>query len=535
MFDITDGYAIKMKYFISPQCELIKTESVENEFPWLTDRGRFFYEEVVNTYADGGYMSAVFDKNLFKTSWNSFLESVSNRHHFLCLQNLVKRGSLKLKPFSASCLIFKRLNIEELCMLKLFINSTEHFKAFVLTESAAKSNLLSEENKYVFKVDLEKFQLDITTLVFLIGINIKAEGYVFNLKMRQRFRRKKFSIMSFGPAIKLSLPLLYLGSTFKNLVLLTEGASVLCQNLSDNKSPLILSSTSNLKSSVYHKTIETLSTFLTTKSNFGQRRENNTGWLSSTIESVGLFSIGTFPCFSNRNLIETSQMYLLNINLNEANFFTRLNNASLLSNDPNFCKNFTATDLTSTYEKNLKNLNLFHFSKPLSKNDDARTFMYDYLPTKTFLETNATFFNTQGIIKRSKPVLKSYKTKPKVGWDAVRLLNKATNNAGFISLKEQRLSSFFKNYDSFRCYVWFNFMATKSMTSNNFKVVESFSPLFLKNKSFFKKLRLKYFNTYFKYFQENLYLIEHNDNLNKKNTTLKKSSSLWKAKHTNFF
>ena len=58
----------------------------------------------------------------------------------------------------------------------------------------------------------KNYNLQQSDLCFLLNTNTRNEGYLLNLKLRQRFYKGNFKILSIGPFLDLTFPVINLGS-----------------------------------------------------------------------------------------------------------------------------------------------------------------------------------------------------------------------------------------------------------------------------------------------------------------------------------
>ena len=85
-------------------------------------------------------------------------------------------------------------------------------------------------------------QLNQSNLCILFGLNSRYESSSFNVKLRKRYLKGNFKIVSFGSFNELTIPVTTTGLTIKDLQQFVEGNSFLCQELNRDMQTLLVAS-----------------------------------------------------------------------------------------------------------------------------------------------------------------------------------------------------------------------------------------------------------------------------------------------------
>jgi len=77
-------------------------------------------------------------------------------------------------------------------------------------------------------------------LCFLIGINTRYESSYLNIKLRKRYNKNNFNIISLSSLLDLTFPIFILGSTTKILNIISTGNSLINQKIKNANYPILI-------------------------------------------------------------------------------------------------------------------------------------------------------------------------------------------------------------------------------------------------------------------------------------------------------
>ncbi len=89
--------------------------------------------------------------------------------------------------------------------------------------------------------------LDKIDVCLIIGLNIRLEAPLLNLRLRKNVLSNKLKIYILGPNSDLTYPVIYLGNNTKYLIQIVEGRHPICKVLSKASNPQIFIGTSTLE------------------------------------------------------------------------------------------------------------------------------------------------------------------------------------------------------------------------------------------------------------------------------------------------
>ena len=122
--DPTDSFGVSLRLSIRED-QIFLAEPSEPSTPWLTDRGRLFFD-------------GMFDKNITTTDWGYFFESIAESMYF------VDHLNLQRKTASSFYIVFENLSLETLNMLYILEQSCSLIKLRKAEESKISADLESQ-------------------------------------------------------------------------------------------------------------------------------------------------------------------------------------------------------------------------------------------------------------------------------------------------------------------------------------------------------------------------------------------------------
>jgi NADH dehydrogenase (ubiquinone) Fe-S protein 1 len=341
---------------------------------WITDITRFSYDGL-NIQRITNPM--VFDINLngYKSiGWNNLLVKWIKYYYITSI--------ILKKKINYSFYIGQLNDAETLIILKDFSNfiGSSNFK----TNLNNNSNIDFRQN---YILTFHKNDLYNCSLLFLVGLNLRLESPLYNLKLRKLFLKKKFLILVFNSTLNLTYYAKHIGLSYKSFLLFLEGRSFISNlSLSYIKNSYILLGSSLLQRQDFLSFIIFLNNinkkYFFNKFKLGYL-QTNIGYLISNelglSKGLNYFNDKTLDNFKNLNIFYKS---VLNYNF-IINYYGYLELQPLLNNFNIF--------LGSSYSPFVLNsVNSFKKSN----------FLFDILfPGNIFLEKNSFYLNLEGIVK----------------------------------------------------------------------------------------------------------------------------------------
>lgn len=500
--DPTDSFGVNLRLSIREN-QIFLAESNDIDTPWLTDKGRFFF--------DGMFDESPVPKS---TGWESFFREISELIYFVDHLNFQKQNALSL------IFAFENVSLETLNML------------YLLKQSCSFINLRKVES-YKFSNDLEfGYQLSLltqtpkiqmSTLAILLNTNPRYEGYVLNLNLRQRFLKGDFKLFNIGSMLDLTFPTHNLGSNFQIVQSLAEGTHLVCQDIKNAEFPLIITNTETFKRSdarIFTEVFKYISILETVW--------NGLNVLNHNISNVGIQSLNKFLPLSSEDLGNFFGLYYINVSLNATANMKKLTELHLLN----------TWSLTTSFEnkvfadQNVKSSNKVVYEK--LKNKMFKD--YFYLPSNLALEDSETYINTHGLIKRTTKLI-HFKKDAKTSWQITRRVYANSKSLMFFNnRKDSRIVNFDSiNSFNFKNYVNFQFYAVQTLTSLSFYLNKQNLPIVKPINSSLKLARIKVLNTKVKNWLDDFFNNNGKDSFSYNSSVLINSSKLMRSSTTNFF
>jgi len=529
--DPTDSFGQNTRVYIENN-QVIKIEPNFSNFalsPWITDKGRHFFDSLYP------YKKFSFTKN------NNIKNNVVNFENLkwdlgqlldetLYVFNMCNLKNVKKNYF---IILFEYLSIEILNLL-LTLSQTHSFIKLRRAENFKLNNDL--ESNFQLNSSISKSKLSVSSLCLLVGTNTRYENSHLNLKLRQRYFKGNFKMLTIGSLFDFTFYTSTLGSSMNSLKTIIEGNNVFCQDLKKAKNPILIYNTEIFKRNDTKNLINIVKTLKFT--NIITKTWNGLNVLNSYLNESGVNSLNSFSFLTFKDLLSFSSIYVINVTINKlVNFKTKFIETKLL----NFIKfnNFVSIKNLfvdhSFIEKNNINLWINYL-----KNSKLLKFKsYLYFPSNTFFEDHETFINTEGLIKRTtKLIFRENKSLTKSNWQFIRKFIKYNNNS-MVYLNNNKNSKFVvfdsKNQYNFKNFINLQYFATQSLIDLNFYLNTKNSPfIFYKNNLSFKTNIIKLFNTKLKYWLDD-YFNGNKDNYCHNSIILTECSKLLRTNSTSFF
>jgi NADH dehydrogenase/NADH:ubiquinone oxidoreductase subunit G len=516
--DPTDGFGTNTRVYVNKD-HVIQIEpdyDVNNFNTWLTNKGRQFFDGLFNT------QSSVKKTKDINNDTDS-LQIILKLTKILYLFEFINQKKTKEYFFT---IVFDNLSIETLSLLNLMSK-----KYVFLNIKKTESIKLNNDLEYNFQLNFasnNKVKLNNSTLCLLISTNTRYEGYYLNLNLRQRFLKGNFKCFILGSLINLTFPITFLGSNLKILKTILEGTNLICKEFKSAKNPTII-----LNSHIFKRQdiIRLLDIFQYLNNTFNNKLFNFNVLTPSLFESTNQ-NLNKFDILNKKDLNSFSSLYFLNLttdnslNLKQISEYKLLNYKMSLKTTENIEK--ILIDQSYKNNKNLLFFNNFSSTNPIN-------FMkYFFLQNNTFYENEETFINTEGLIKRTNALI--FQKKTRNSWQILRKILKQLSSVMFLDKKTNEIVFFnFKKLANFKNFIYFNYQATKSLTSVNFYLTTKNAAFYLNHmQTNFRILNKKITNTKLKYWLDDFF-IGGKDEYSQNSLILSGCSKILRRESTNFF
>lgn len=500
--DPTDSFGTNLKIFARSN-QIFLVEPNDPDVPWITDRGRLFFE-------------GMFDRSIDEESisWGESYNKLSEIFYFSDHLNLhVKR------PYSF-IFAFETVSIEITALLQVLnsINSN------VLLKKVDTPDFNSDfEYKYLLNESTEK-NLKLSNFGLLLNTNTRHECYTLNLNLRQRFLKGGFKLLLVGSLLDLTIPLKFLGSNSKLFKDIGEGVHLSCREFKNAEFPVIVGNTELFK----RKDLKNFFKIMK-RANVLTRSWNGFNVIQPNIGMTGIHFFNNFLTFTESDFTNFFGLFFINVSLPSSSIYKKLIELKLL-NLRSFKKECGTTfvDLRST----IYSENKLEYMKAKSKIYGD----YLYLPSKLIYEDSSTFINTRGLIKRI-PRFIEYKKSSKSEWQIIRKLSSNLKKMIFLNNKKDNniISSDLSKPMNFKNFISFQFKAAQTLTSLSFYLNKNPSSITTFYNENFKNIKIKLLNTKLKFSLDDFFTVDGKDALSHNSSTLLNCSRISRSSTTNFF
>ena len=498
--DPTDSFGVNLRLSIRED-QIFLAEPNDVNIPWLTDKGRLFFD-------------GMFESTSSKpTDWEKFFKEISELVYFMDHLNFQKQNALSL------ILAFENISLETLNMLYLLKQNCSLIELRKVENYKPCNDL---ESNYQLSSVTQTPKLQMSTLGILLNTNPRYEGYVLNLSLRQRFLKGDFKLFNIGSMLDLTFPTYNLGSNFQTVRSLAEGTNLVCQDIKNAEFPLIITNTELFKrsdSKIFGEIFKYVNLLETAWSGLNVLNHN--------ISNVGIQSLNKFLPLSSEDLGNFFGLYCINASLSSIANMKKLTELHLLNafSDSSF-KNKIFVD------QNVKLSNKVSYEKL----KDNMFKDYYYLPSNLFLEDNETYINTEGLIKRTTKLL-HFKKEAKTNWQIIRRLYSASNSLMFFNNKKDHKLVNFDSVNSFnfKNYINFQFYAAQTLTSLSFYLNKQNSPIVRPLTPSIKSAKIKVIDTKLKYWLDDFFNNNGKDSFSYNSSVLINCSKIVRSSTTNFF
>lgn len=483
---------------------------------WISDKTRFAFDGMFSPERIlQGFVIKGCDKNLLPLSWKSLFDEII---YILYFQDHLARHFLKTNLLT---IVFSNNVSNEVLNLLVLLSKKYSFVQLRKSEPSKIQNDL--ESKFLLNSVTNKQQLAQSKMCLLIGLNARYEGSSLNLKLRHRYLKGDFKVVSLGTAIDLTFPISYLGLNLKTLTSLVEGNNFFCQELSNNSNPSIICGSEVFKRKDGLTTFKLLDLLKTSLQSIDEKW-SNINVLNTSLNESGVHYVNAFKCFNEQDLQKSVGIYFIDTCLDIPNL-RKVVQFHLLNRFRN--------------EKNSVCFYLDQNSGLIDQSfDDVKktsgTYSYINLPNNVFFETSGSYLNTEGMLKQTVKFVPSLK-QSRENWQIIRKLLASSDFLSFVSELKTNQKVVFNcdNIFNFKNFINFQYYAIRNLTTTNLPTTEKKNSDFNFFSNKYKIRQSKLFETKVRLWLDDFY-IGNPHAYNKRSVTMIKCSKLFRAQHTNF-
>lgn len=515
--DPTDSFGQDTRLYIDRN-QIVKIEpqfSNTASTMWLTDKGRQFFDGIFGEFSTSQKTSKLDSNAVVRSNkqWDHIFETIRKTFYIFDICNF------KYSNKHSFILVFENLSLE---ILNLLVILTQ-ISSFIKIKKAENLKINNDlESNFQLNSATDSAKLLSSSLCLLLGTNTRYEGSYLNLKLRQRYFKGNFKLLSIGSLLDLTFSVSFLGSQLSTFKTITEGNSVSCQDIATASNPLLILNTELFKRNDTQQIVEMVNVLKHT--NIITKTWNGLNILNSSLNETGVHSVASFSFLTFRDLVNFSSLYFINTSVSSIANIKKIVGSRLVMHLMTQKQSNKKLLLDQNYNITTNNIsNLLKVKKFL------------YLPVDTFFENNETFINTEGLVKRTTKLISRKKTKN--NWQIIRRFIKNTSLLVTVTnLKDNKLISFnSKNLYNFKNFISFQFYAVQNLTNFNFYLTKRNSQFFIYKKfNTFKSTQVKLFNTKVKYWLDDFF-IGGKDQLCQNSLTLIKCSVNTRLMSSTFF
>ena len=514
--DPTDAFGQNTKVYVNKN-QIVKIEPQFSDKTlniWLTDKGRQFFDALfdksVNTNAQLENVSIKTTKQ-----WEGLFHTITKTFY---VYNICNFKSVNRAFF---LIVFENVSIEVLNFLSLICQMNSFIKVRRTEKISIDTSL---ESNFQINSSTSLSKLSSSSLCILIGTNPRYEGSYLNLKLRQRYLKGNFKLLTVGSLLDLTFPISFLGSDLSVLKNVSEGNHSVCKDIVSAENPLFVINSEAFKHLNMHNFLTTLQVLK--YSNVLSKVWYGLDVLNSSLPETGLYTFSRFGFLTTKDLLSFSSLYSLNVNLNSVASINTIAKSRLLryKNSSNVSSLNEQVFINQSSDSSINNsFQLIPFKK------------YLYLPKSIFFETQETYLNSEGFRKIGSKLI--FRKNQKSDWQLLRKLAHNLNTSANISCIKDNQILFYnsKSLFDFKNFINFHYQATQNLTTLNDYILGS-NQKFVIHKKYnrFKNLDFKLFNGKLKYWLDDFY-IGGKDTFCQNSLTLARCSVNYRLQVTNFF
>ena len=510
----TDAFGQDTRVYVNKN-QIVKIEpqfSDKTFQSWLTDKGRQFFDGIFDKSTQG---VATLENSSVKSAkqWENLFKMINKTFYVFNICNF------KYASRYFFLVVFENISIEILNFLSLI----SQVNSFIKVRRAEKFKIdTSLETNFQINSATSVSKLSASSLCLLIGVNPRYEGSYLNLKLRQRYLRGNFRLLSLGSLVDLTFPVSFLGSNISILKSIVEGNHSFCTDIAKAENPMFITNTETFKHSQMQKFLNSFK--ILKYSNTLNNIWDGFNVLNSSLPEAGFNTLSRFSFLTLKDLTSFSSFYTLNVNLNNVANLRTVMESRLLN-----CKNSQKLFSEKLF------LNQSFMDSPISSSTLVPFKKYLYLPNSTFFENQETFINTEGFRKIGSKLI--FKKNSKSDWQLLRkLIQNSFVHQDLNCTKDGQIIFYnSKSLFDFKNFINFHYQAVHNLTNLNDYVI-TVNRKFTIYKKFekFKSVRVKMFNTKLKYWLDDFYT-GGKDTFCQNSLTLTRCSANYRLQVTNFF
>ena len=517
--DFSDGFGVELQVCLKNN-KIVKIlpgyNQNDNTVNWISDKTRFAFDGMFSPERIlRGFVIKGSGQNLLPLSWKDLFEEIA---YILYFQDHLARHFLKTNLLT---IIFSN-NVSNEVLNLLMLLSKKY--SFVQLRKSEPSNIDNDlESKFLLNSASNKYQLAQSKICFLIGLNTRYEGSSLNLKLRHRYLKGDFKVISLGSAIDLTFPISYLGLNLKTLTSVVEGNNFFCQELANGSNPTIICGSEIFK----RKDALTTSKLLNLLRKYLQsidKKWSNINILNTSLNESGVHYVNTFKCFNEQDLQKSVGLYFIDTcrdipNLRKTIQYHLLNRFRQEKNEVSFYLDQNGGLVNQ----------LFNDIEKISG-----IYSYINLPNNVFFETSGSYLNTEGVLKQTIKFIPSHK-QARENWQIIRKLLANSNFLSFVSEMKtnERVSFNCENIFNFKNFVNFQYYAIQNLTNSNFLTTSRRNSYFDLTQDQYKTRRSKLIESKVRLWLDDFY-IGSRDMYARRSITMIKCSKLFRTQSNNF-
>ena len=459
--DFTDSSLINLQVYLKNN-RIIKIlpgiDKPNNKTTWISDKTRFSFDGMFSPERIlSGYIISANKKTLNNFSWkNLFNEIIITLYFHDHLNNHFLNNNKLILIIDTNC------SLESISLLQLLEKKYYFIKLRILNNNCNKidieSNFLTNNNS------LNSNKLENSHLCVLFGINTRYENPQINIKLRQRYLKGNFKVLSHGSNINPTFSIDNKSFNSRTLLELAEGNSFICQDILTNNNPLIL-----LSSEIFNRKdnskLNIVTTFLNNIIKKKYTNWNSINYVNTSLNEAGVKYLDYIKPISIKDFNNSFGVFFINLK-NENYNLKKIINLKLL-NYSNEIKNFNIPKFCLETNNGINSTVLNKFGKITT----YKIYNYVNLPNSTLFESTNTFLNNEGLFKKSIKTVNS-PNQIKEDWKILRKLFAYSKKITFISKStNNKLITFEKNNpNKFKNYLNLLFISNNNITnflSNN--------------------------------------------------------------------
>ena len=518
--DFSDGFCLPTQVCIKNN-QVIKVlpgyDKTTNSTNWISDKTRFSFdslfspEKIVHNFIN--YNKERMFTNL---SWKKLFKEL-----FYAIYFQVHLAKHFFKPNQITICLTQNISLEVLSLLTILSNKYNFFK---LRQSESYQVNNHFEYNYLLNSSVDAAKLATTNTCVLIGVNTRYEGFALNLKLRSRFLKGNFNVVTLGSLVDLTFSYTNLGNNFKILTSLAEGNNLFCQEFCNSLNPILICSSEMFKRKD-SSNLTIASQFLTKHiSRYSlSKTENKLNVLNSTVNKAGTASLNILKTINSKDVQNSVGIYFLN-NSFKTTAIKKLLNLKLLGF---FRKHTHENKVLITQSTILENETISGLKK------NFRIQKHVNLPNTVFFETAETYMNTEGSIKKTVKVI-SPTGQTKSNWQIIRKIFAYSKRMLLVPnlVPNNKLVFNCNNVNYFKNYIGFHQYATCNLNNLSFNLVKDVVELDSVSQSY-KYKRKKVLNTKLKYWLDDFYT-GGKDGHSSYSSTMIQCSKFYQLNNTNF-